>query len=141
MPLYELLEHSHVVTAKPHALPCGVGRPGGWEGEGMTSLLVWDDQPVMTFRCHYDPDGAVREITPEQPWQPEVLFSLALLEQADSRFLRHGDGLISIYTRDEVATYGVIGEEVSLWRESVLRARLLNVVPAEGVRSQDDHAE
>ena len=63
----------------------------------------------MCFRRVPEPDGDRISVI-GGIFEPEITISKELLEQADRRFLDHGDGLIVFTCVEGTATYGVTGE-------------------------------
>ena len=80
----------------------------------------------MFFLPHYDDEGVMRAIDVRGDFDAAVSFSKSLLEMANARFFRHGDGLVSIVTRQGTATYGITGDG-TVGTEPVFYAVLLNV--------------
>jgi hypothetical protein len=84
----------------------------------------------MLFRRVEGPDGTLL-VAKEGRWLPIAEFSEVVLEFADPAWLTQGDGLITIRTVDETATYGLIGTGELMGYETTVRAKLPNVRPTD----------
>lgn len=54
------------------------------------------------------------EIAALEPWPERMCFARELIAGADPKYLRMGDGIVTMFTTDGPMSYGIVGENLML---------------------------